>query len=600
MSTRTYNLRMRQELGTFPRPRVPATESGHSRLSAALPRDPPPHVPSLILDTDSPSALYSDVVASRPPSPRKETEASVATSNPRPIVRDGAVVESTTVPEINVGTSSEEDEPPIVKEKIYEWTTVKRRRARSLSSLNENRSHGRDGMTSSRELTEEQSQVVKAATTNMTTPQREMLSRRQRKVPVRRGSPTPSREEGTSRKKGKGIDPREWGNVNISRESLDIEAQALDSITQQHQTDKAKEKHVPGHGGRREGRSNPLPAESRPVAQIAQDSYLGTALHNVERSHSQSKRGGGGRPPSSEPSSSDDDDYSTSSYDSQGTDYSHERRHRRRRDNRHGRHKSKRRRSQSRSKSKTLIKPIAPKEYDGQADARAYHRFVRESDAYLRDGKVRGSRRVFLLSYYLTGKAYDFYTQRVSSNEEEWTLRQFYDELFNFCFPIDYRMQLRKSLTRCHQNDKSVTEYTHELQELFNMIGDVPERDRVLKFWNGARPVIQKGLWRDNLNPETSSWDRVIAQAEIIEISENVADRRDRRTNSTTASGSSVSNQNGGQSRRNGSSGQAVRSVAYDTRTPAQSRSGSRYSSGPRRQASSQPSNRGGTPQPQP
>ena len=375
---------------------------------------------------------------------------------------------------------------------------------------------------------------------------------------------------------------------------------ALDSITQQHQTDKAKEKHVPGHGGRREGRSNPLPAESRPVAQIAQDSYLGTALHNVERSHSQSKRGGGGRPPSSEPSSSDDDDYSTSSYDSQGTDYSHERRHRRRRDNRHGRHKSKRRRSQSRSKSKTLIKPIAPKEYDGQADARAYHRFVRESDACLRDGKVRGSRRVFLLSYYLTGKAYNFYTQRVSSNEEEWTLRQFYDELFNFCFPIDYRMQLRKSLTRCHQNDKSVTEYTHELQELFNMIGDVPERDRVLKFWNGARPVIQKGLWRDNLNPETSSWDRVIAQAEIIEISENVADRRDRRTNSTTASGSSVSNQNGGQSRRNGSSGQAVRSVAYDTRTPAQSRSGSRYSSGPRRQASSQPSNRGGTPQPQP
>ena len=87
-------------------------------------------------------------------------------------------------------------------------------------------------------------------------------------------------------------------------------------------------------------------------------------------------------------------------------------------------------------------------------------------------------------------------------------------------------MQLRKNLARCHQNDKSVSEYTHELHELFNMIGDIPERDRVLKFWNSTRPTIQKVLWRDNLNPETSPWDLVIAQAEVIEISENVAEAR--------------------------------------------------------------------------
>ena len=54
--------------------------------------------------------------------------------------------------------------------------------------------------------------------------------------------------------------------------------------------------------------------------------------------------------------------------------------------------------------------------------------------------------RVFLLSYYLTGRVYDFYTQKVLSNEEEWTLQRFYDELFNYCFPVDYRMQLQKNL----------------------------------------------------------------------------------------------------------------------------------------------------------
>ena len=68
-------------------------------------------------------------------------------------------------------------------------------------------------------------------------------------------------------------------------------------------------------------------------------------------------------------------------------------------------------------------------------------------------------------------------------------------------------MQLQKKLAKCHQNKKNVAEYLHKLQELFNMIGDVSEWDRVLKFWNSAQPVIQKGLWRENLNMETLSWN---------------------------------------------------------------------------------------------
>ena len=83
------------------------------------------------------------------------------------------------------------------------------------------------------------------------------------------------------------------------------------------------------------------------------------------------------------------------------------------------------------------------------------------------------------------------------------------------------------------------------------MIGDVSERDCVLKFWNGVWPIIQKGLWRDNLNPETSSWDRVVAQAEIIEISENVVERRDlsRRSNPLSQGNPSVGVENHNRSR---------------------------------------------------
>lgn len=30
----------------------------------------------------------------------------------------------------------------------------------------------------------------------------------------------------------------------------------------------------------------------------------------------------------------------------------------------------------------------------------------------------------------------DYYTQKVSMNYRDWTLRQFFEQMFNYCFPI--------------------------------------------------------------------------------------------------------------------------------------------------------------------
>lgn len=112
--------------------------------------------------------------------------------------------------------------------------------------------------------------------------------------------------------------------------------------------------------------------------------------------------------------------------------------------------------------------------------------------------------------------------QKVASNGQDWPLPHFFEELFDYCFPIDYWMQNRKRLARCSQGEKTITEYSHELQELFNMIRNISEQDQVLRVWNGVKAEIQSGLWRVQLNPEILSWDEVLAQAEIIEISENI------------------------------------------------------------------------------
>ena len=66
-----------------------------------------------------------------------------------------------------------------------------------------------------------------------------------------------------------------------------------------------------------------------------------------------------------------------------------------------------------------------------------------------------------------------------------------------------------------------------ELNELWNLIRDVSERDQVIKLWHGFNPYIQTDLWKDKLNPEKSSLISVLVAAEIIEIAHSVTSRKE-------------------------------------------------------------------------
>ena len=589
-SARIYDLRTRTRAGVATRTGQ-ATDDTLVNVANQSDEAAPPYAETSVPDTETRSAvrMYSDVVASRPPSPLPVRERPVV-----PLVGPAAGPDlmRVVVPEpSNDGSygshgldneGSVEVETPDQPE-YHSWQKVQRKRARSDGAL-----YNKDSLTSA------QTQAVKRAAAGLTAEQRQQILLRQERVRPRRDDSVSSRGEGPSRPKGKTTDPREWGNVDFSRENLDINAQmaALKNFKAQLKAKKrAQKKSRKGekaqssdddYGQFKNATSDTVkkskkhygrPVESQPAAQIAPKSYLGAALKNAGRARRYRYRSNDDPPSGSDPdsessssssessSSSSSDDTTSSSSDTGSSEPDRGHRSKRRRDNRHGRNKRRRR---STSSPVAKIKPIPPKEYDGATDVRAYHRFVRESDAYLRDGRVKGRRKVFLLSYYLTGKAYDFYTQKVAIEEEKWTVPQFYEELFNYCFPVDYRMQLRKTLARCHQNEKSVAEYTHELQDLFNMIGNIPKQDQVLKFWNSARPSIQKELWRNKLNPELSSWKKVVAQAEIIEIADNVAERRDRRSGQTSQTSGATSGSGGGSSKgKHHSTDGSVRAVTF-------------------------------------
>ena len=186
----------------------------------------------------------------------------------------------------------------------------------------------------------DQVQTVRAAAETLTKSQKEVIEQRKRKITHQRKSSSSSQGKGTSKAKGKGTDPLEWGNVNISQESLDIVAQAaaFRSIIQEKQTIEQpramvdKETHQAAHRCLRSPHAH-LPAASQPVAQLGQDSYLGRALHEVGRSSSrkESHRDRQSTPLFSQPSSSDGEP--SGSENSSSTDEAS----RKRRSNRHGR-----------------------------------------------------------------------------------------------------------------------------------------------------------------------------------------------------------------------------------------------------------------------
>jgi hypothetical protein len=251
-------------------------------------------------------------------------------------------------------------------------------------------------------------------------------------------------------------------------------------------------------------RSNPPPRrEYTPASQIAPGSYLAKALRDVrERSATQIP---------SDPSDDSSSSSPSSSSDSEGGDSKHRKRyqvtnkgHRQSHSKKAVKCRKKRRDSSSKSSSfESRIKPKPPKDYD---DARS---FLSEGTDYVISSKISLHRRVFVLSYHLKGKAYDFYTQQVSMTVPSWTLENFFKEMFNYCFPIDYREKQRKRLEQTFQDNKAVSEYNYKIEEICNMIGMIDERQKVSRFWHGLRKSIHRALWRDWYNPETSSWNEV-------------------------------------------------------------------------------------------
>ncbi|KAK0222119.1 hypothetical protein IW262DRAFT_1552778 [Armillaria fumosa] len=164
-------------------------------------------------------------------------------------------------------------------------------------------------------------------------------------------------------------------------------------------------------------------------------------------------------------------------------------------------------------------KPIPPSPYNGSDDPKKVARFIQECEQYLKMAQVADEDKVFRISRYLEGSARDFYDQSVSMNYNQWDIDTFFWELFNYCFPRDYRAKVRRKIKQCFQGSRDVRTYSHELKGQYHMLGDESERTQVLRLWFGLRQDLREELKARYYDEEVNTWEEIVDMAEILDIS---------------------------------------------------------------------------------
>jgi hypothetical protein len=118
-----------------------------------------------------------------------------------------------------------------------------------------------------------------------------------------------------------------------------------------------------------------------------------------------------------------------------------------------------------------------------------------------------------ILVNFMWGKASRFFMKHVALCQKDWTLKSIYEALFNYCFPPDFKLQLREQLTRAKQGKNDVRDFQRDLETLAVRFPDVTERQIRQIFWSGIRGYLRLHLVEKGLNPEHSSIQKLVKYA---------------------------------------------------------------------------------------
>ena len=170
-------------------------------------------------------------------------------------------------------------------------------------------------------------------------------------------------------------------------------------------------------------------------------------------------------------------------------------------------------------------RPPVPPKYDGRAHFKTFTNWSITLADHIEDCHIPKENQVRQAKHYLTGKALDFYMKRVQRNEREWNLKTFLSELFDNCFPPDFRISYRRRLNESKQEGRNFETWYNELKDFAEIVGDIPNEQILLYLWGGADNEVAAKWAEQGYTPETSTIDKLVSTATAQEKANKLRNR---------------------------------------------------------------------------
>jgi hypothetical protein len=190
------------------------------------------------------------------------------------------------------------------------------------------------------------------------------------------------------------------------------------------------------------------------------------------------------------------------------------------------RHKEKRSRSKRDArKTKELlsgVKAKTPFTYTGTASLDLLDQWTYAMDVWFEMNGLDNKWAVKLMINFLSEKAGTFYMKHVALHRHRWSIKQVYEGLFDYCFPPDYKLELRKRLMNAYQGKRMFRDFARDVEALAKRFPDVPKRQLVQIIWDGAQQFIRLKWIESGYSPESTRWKKLVQKAGRYEAAETL------------------------------------------------------------------------------
>lgn len=208
---------------------------------------------------------------------------------------------------------------------------------------------------------------------------------------------------------------------------------------------------------------------------------------------------GGEEPPSLPTSDSESSEESTDGQEADGRGKGKRARHT---------HKTKKSKS-SKEKVPCSARCPKPSPYDGLASEEKYEAFAFESKLWVEMSAVPKKFRVQSLKRFLTGKASKWFMAFVTPDPKKYSMKKFYRELFNYCFPPDIKRRTRDRFWAVTQDNHGVRDFVRDINALANKLDGISDMQLKQRFWTGAKPYLRVKWSENGYDPEDSTFDEL-------------------------------------------------------------------------------------------